>query len=179
MQKQTFSSVRKSLMTLDRDGLVAILGDLYSLSSQNRDFLVARFIPSAPSLDKYKKTIRKSLYPNVMGSGRIKISFRDAKKAVSDYKKAIGAGIGLAELIVYAVECGNDFTCEYGDIDEPFYDSMARLFELATKEVKNLKPEDAAPFIVRLGVVVDRADCIGWGYHDSISATFADAFADL
>ena len=112
-----------------------------------------------------------------MGSG--KISFREAKKAISDYKKAIGAGIGLAEIIVYAVECGNDFTCDYGDIDEPFYDSMARLFELATKEVKNLNPEESAPFIVRLSVVVDKADCVGWGYHDSISATFADAFEDL
>ena len=177
MQKQTFSSVRKSLVTLDRDGLVAILGDLYSLSSQNRDFLVARFVPGAPSLEKYKKTIRKSLYPNVMGSG--KISFREAKKAISDYKKAIGSGIGLAEIIVYAVECGNDFTCDYGNIDEPFYDSMARLFELATKEVKNLNHEESAPFIVRLSVVVDKADRIGWGYHDAISATFADAFADL
>ncbi len=163
-------------MALDREGLVKILGDLYSLSSQNRDFLVARFVPCALSIENYKKTIRKSLYPNVMGSG--KVSFRDAKKAISDYKKAIGAGVGLAELIVYAVECGNDFTCDYGDIDEPFYESMTRLFELAAKTVKELGPEEAEPFVGRLGVVVDKADCVGWGYSDSISAIFEETFPD-
>ncbi len=176
MQKQTFSSVRKRLIELDRNALISVVGELYALNSNNRDFLSARFVSSENSMEKYKKTIKKALDPNVMSSSG-KVSFRDANKAISECRKAIGAGVGFAELIVFAFECGNNFTCEYGDMDESFYGSLTRLFVQAKNAVKELDPSEATPFIDRLSVAVDKADCIGWGYHDEISSIFYDAFS--
>jgi hypothetical protein len=106
------------------------------------------------------------------------VSFRDAKKAIADYRKSLGDTSGVAELTVYAAECGNQFTCDFGDIDEPFYDSLIRMFESASKIVSTLDQESAKPFISRLGAIVTKASGIGWGYFDSIDGIFAEAFPD-
>jgi len=174
MAKQTISEIRRFIEKQDKATLVSLICDLYSISPQNRNFLETRFIPASGGLEKYKKIITKALYPDVISNGRI--SFRDAKKAISDYKKAVGTGTGLAELLVYAFECGNNFTCEYGDMDEPFYDSMIRLFNLAVDTLAALDPPLADSFIRRLSTAVKKANCIGWGYYDAISEVLGERF---
>jgi len=82
------------------------------------------------------------------------------------------------ELLVYAAECGNQCTCDYGDIDEPFYDSLEKMFESAAKAVAKLDKEQAEPFIDRLAGVVKKAHGIGWGYYDGINEIFYEAFPD-
>jgi hypothetical protein len=176
MARTSFTAVRKALAEHDREALVALVAELYELSAQNRDFLDARFGSDDSALLRYKKIIHEALYPDVMSSDSV--SFRAAKKAIADYKKALGDSMGLAELTVYAAECGNQFTCDFGDIDEPFYDSLSRMFESAAKLVSTLEAKDAGPFIIRLGVVVQKADCIGWGYYDSVADIFSELFPD-
>jgi hypothetical protein len=176
MPRPSFSPIKKTLATHDRNALVTLVGELYALSAQNRDFLDARFAGGDSALPRYKKIIHDALYPDVMSADPV--SFRAAKKAIADYRKALGEASGIAELTVYAAECGNQFTCDFGDIDEGFYDSLIRMFESAAKLVTTLDPEAAKPFIVRLGVIVRKASRIGWGYYDSIEAIFAESFPD-
>lgn len=174
MARLSFSTVRKALVKHNREALVSLIGELYALNQQTRDFLDARFIPTDSALSRYKKVIHDALYPDVMSSEPV--SFREAKKAISDYRKALGEAAGLAELSVYAAECGNQFTCDYGDIDGPFYDSLIRMFDSAVKIVAKLEENTAAPFIGRLGMIVKKADGIGWGYYDAIAERFSEAF---
>lgn len=155
---------------------MSLVGELYALSAQNRDFLDARFAGGDDALQRYKKIICEALYPDWRSSAPV--NFRAARKAISDYRKALGEGSGLAELTVYAAECGNQFTCDFGDIDEAFYDSLIRMFDSATKVVSMLEPEVAAPYIARLGAIVRKASGIGWGYFDSIGDIFAQSFPD-
>src|SRR6266700_6112468 len=152
MARTSFSSIRKAIGKHDRNALIALVGELYALSLQNRDFLDARFGTSDATLLRYKKIINDALYPDVMSSKPV--SFRDAKKAIADYRKALGEACDLAELFVYAAECGNQFTCDYGDIDGPFYDSLIRLFQSDVKIVSTLDAKSARPFIARLETVV-------------------------
>jgi hypothetical protein len=158
----------------DRVALLGVIGELYALNAQNRDFLEARFIPSDIALNRYKKVIYEALYPDVMSSDPV--NFREARKVIADYKKALGEPRGLAELTVYAAECGNQFTCDYGDIDGAFYDSLIRMFGSAAKIISMLDAKEAKPFIVRLRVIVEKAEGIGWGYFDSISDIFSGSF---
>ena len=174
MARPTFAAIRKALVKHDRTTLVALIGELYVLNHQNRDFLDARFAAGESTLQRYREIIHEALYPNVMRS--TPVNFRDARKAISDYRKAKGEPRGLAELFVFAAECGNRFTCDYGDIDGPFYDSLIRMFESAVKAVSTLESKDAAPFIARLKTVVTKANGIGWGYYDSIADLFFEAF---
>jgi hypothetical protein len=51
---------------------------------------------------------------------------KDAKKVLSEYKKATGNKIAIIDLMVHYVECGNDFTL---DLDGPYYTSIESVFE--------------------------------------------------
>jgi hypothetical protein len=53
------------------------------------------------------------------------------QKAINEYSKAVGDAKGEAELMTYFVECGNQFTVEFGDIDEGFYDALLRMYARA------------------------------------------------
>lgn len=176
MARTGFSPIRKGLTKHDREALIGLLGELYALSPQNRAFLDARFTVRDDALQHYKKVIRKALYPDSMSSGSV--SFRAAKQALADYRKALGSGPGLAELTVYAAECGNEFTCDFGDMPPAFYKSLVRVFASAAQLVATLDPDLATPLVARLDKIVTDSDCIGWGYSDSISAIFSQSFPD-
>jgi len=61
---------------------------------------------------------------------------------LSGYSKAIDDIKGETELMVFFVECGNNFTLSYGDIDDDFYDSLLLMYEMAIQNVTELSPEE-------------------------------------
>ena len=124
--KPKWSDVKKSLRSLDKTDLTKLVADLYRLSNENRDFLHARFSVGTNPLSSYKRIIDDCMYPDVMENESIRIS--EAKHAISNYAKAAGDPRGEAELMTYYVECGNQFTLDYGDIDEGFYDSLLSMY---------------------------------------------------
>ena len=176
----TFAPIRKAIAKFDRPALIALVGELHALNAQNRDFLATRFVSSGNGLDKYKKIIRKALCPN-WPNENTSISFRDARKAIGDYRKATGDTEGLAELYVFAAECATQLTLDYGDMDEPFYDSLERMYAAAVKTVKTLAthaPQTAAPLIHRLRALVTKTENIGWGLHYFMADEFSENFDD-
>jgi len=96
-----------------------LVADLYRLSNENKTFLHTRFEVGDDPLGPYKQTIEKCMYPDVYGNSPIQVS--KAKRAISSYSKALGDPIGEAELMTFFVECDNNFTLDFGDIDEAFY----------------------------------------------------------
>ena len=167
MAKNNFPGIKKALAEHSSKALISLIGELYSLNDKNRDFLEARFSTGDAAFKRYKEIIHDALYPDDDD-----ISFRNAKKAITDYSKAHGEPLKITELFVYAAECGNQFTCDYGDIDESFYDSLILIFQRAVKEVAKLHPKAAAPFIERLKIIVKKAD------YDDISTAFYCNFPD-
>ena len=97
-----------------------------------------------------------------------------AKKAIQDYKKASGDLIGTLDLMLYYVEQGTKFTLEYGDIDEPFYNSL----ESVLYDFKNLLQSKDEEYIdifkERLLKLRKNSYWIGWGYGDSINDVVFD-----
>lgn len=77
------------------------------------------------------------------------------------------------------VENGVSFTCEYGDIDERFYDSV----ESALDELAKLLRADArdlyTQFRDRLADIEDQTDGIGWGFHDFIAEVVGELEDEL
>ena len=74
----------------------------------------------------------------------------EAKRAISDYKNAIGDPIGMAELMVFFCEQGTGFCADLGYEDEPYLNSLCRVFEQALLVVTKLPAVDRGPFIARL-----------------------------
>ena len=152
---------------------MALVAELYTLSKTNQDFLNARFLSDDIALIRYKAKIKKHLAPDEPWKNSQQISLKEAKKALSDYKKASSDKIGLVDLMVYYVECGTDFIYEFGDMYEQYYMSLESVFETAFKLIKEFNLEEREPFVHRLRIVINKANHMGWGYYDILSEMFS------
>jgi len=163
-----WSTVRQKLTTWDKPALLALLKDLYEVAAENRDFIHARCQTSEGSgeaLEKYREKIVEQFFPP-RGDGKLKLG--EARKAIRDYRKATGNIPGTAELLMTYVENGTQFTQEYGDIDERFYNSVESVLEELAVLLSGKAREIYPQFRERLARVEQMADGIGWGFHDFI-----------
>lgn len=167
----SWSDVKAKLADLDRAGLIRLVQDLYAANKDNQAFLHARFTLGGDVLQPYKTVISKWINP---ADPRKPMSVAKAKKAITDYKKAVGYPEGLAELTVFYCEEVFDFLGYCGMDDEGFFDALVRMFEQALKYVFALSEEQRAPFIDRLETVRQKGQSVGWGVGDDFDRLFVE-----
>ena len=160
-----WGEIKLSLTRLRRDALIGLLHDLYELGADNRAFLHARFGSAKDSLEPYMKTISRWVNPDPLRKQDVSIS--RAKKAISDYKKAIGRQEGIAELMVYFCR-GRSRLPSWLIQDIPYYDALGRMFERALIAIENLGPDKRQPFIRRLENVAHKCENYGYGIADEM-----------
>ena|SRR5437879_5975870 len=172
-QPGSWSAQRRHLATLDKPELLALVKDLYEAAADNRDFIQARCHAGESGgeiLEKYRGKIVEQFYP---ARGEAKLRLSEARKAIKDYRKATGNLSGTTELLMTYVEQAAEFTHEYGDIDERFYNSV----ESALDELAALLHGEARGMYLqlseRLARVEQITDGIGWGFHDHIGDVVA------
>jgi len=162
-------------MKADNKELINLIRDLYRLSEENRLYLLAgsKDTKNEPEiLEAYREVIKNEFFPE-KGYGTLRYSV--AEKAIDSYSKASGNLEGKMDLMLFYVENGVDFTNEYGDIDEKFYDKVTDMLEkfcnlLKKPEGKNLYPK----FKKRLFEIRKKTDGIGWGFGDSVDFLVTD-----
>jgi len=176
-QNGTWSDVKKVISNFGHEELVNLITDLYHLSSDNKNFLHTRFSLGEDPLRPYKKIIKDCLYPDVMHDKPLRIA--QAKKAVSQYEKAIGETKGLVELMLYFVECGNRFTVDYGDINEDFYLALVRMYDKTIDTLFSLDEDTIQVYQSRFSEIMESSSGIGWGYHDDLCDLYYEAFSDF
>ena len=98
----TWSDVRAALLDFDSAGLRGLVQDLYTASKDNQAFLHARLSLGHDQLQSFKASISNWICPDVMKNQPISVS--KAKKAIADYKKAIGRPEGMTELSIFYCE---------------------------------------------------------------------------
>jgi hypothetical protein len=111
----TWNDVKIALSDFDRAGLRGLLQDLYTASKDNQAFLHARLGLGDDQLQPFKAGISRWICPDLMKGQAVSVS--KAKKAISDYKKAIGRPDGMAELSIFYCEEAFGFmeSCSLGD----------------------------------------------------------------
>jgi hypothetical protein len=166
----TWSQIKAALTSLEKPELIALVKDLFDHSIESRAFLSARFlaegIPDA-ILDKYRKRIVEQFFPK-RGFG--KLDLRAARRSISDYRKATFDLAGTVDLMLTYVESGTDFTNQFGDINESFYNSLESVLDEMVGLLKT--PEGAAlysRFQDRVSRLARAASGIGWGYGDHVA----------
>ena len=172
----TWSDVKSAIVNLGQKQLLALVADLYRYSKDNQAFLHARFGVGDAPLAPYKNIIDECMYPDVYSQKPIQIS--KAKKAISSYSKAVGDPLGETELMIFFVECGNNFTVDFGDIDESFYDALNRMYQRAIENVLSLPEEHQGKLQDRLKSIMASSSGIGWGYHDMLCDDYCSAFPE-
>ena len=163
-------------MSFNRAELLALVQSLYVASRDNQAFLHARLDLGSDPIAPYKETISRWVNPNVYKGQDYSLS--KAKKAISDYKKAIGAPEGMAELTVHFCEEAIAFANAYGLDDESFYDALVRMFRQAVTHVLALPEAGQELFLERLGKVMAVGQDMGWGVGYAFADTWAKAGLD-
>lgn len=172
----TWTDVKAKLAGFDHAGLLGLIQDLYAASKDNQTFLHARFTLGDDVLKPYKATIDRWLWPDVFRNQDTSVA--KAKKAISDYKKAIAQPEGLAELTVFYCERAAGFSNDIGLQDESYFDALVRMFEQALKAVSGL-PETCRPELLRrLDAVRRISHNFGYGVGDDMDDLLAENGVD-
>lgn len=162
----SWSNVKDKLADFDRAGLIGLVQDLYAASKENQAFLHSRFGLGDDVLKPYKATIDRWLWPDVFKNQNTSVA--KAKKAIADYKKAVGQPRGLAELMVFFCERAAGFSNDVGLQDEGYFDALARMFAQALTIIGTL-PEDRRPELLgRLDAVRRLGHNLGYGVGDDM-----------
>jgi len=173
MQKITLRELKQHLSQLSHEELVNDIAELFGKLDAVKDFYQVRLVGGYDEqlLETYKAKIKHEFFP-VRGFGAMRLSV--ARRAIADYKKVSSSPEGLIDLMVFYVEMGVQFTNAYGDIDEPFYNSMESMYKRAAQLIVKHPMQDQ--FEARCGKIVRDTSGIGWGFHDGLSGIYDEYF---
>jgi hypothetical protein len=160
------SELRKALKEKQKEELINEICILFKKFNNVQEYFQVNVQnDDSEILKKCKNIIKEEFYP--------KSEYKDppmrlsvAKKAVSEFTNISDSKVNASDLMIFYVEIGVKFTLEYGDIDEPFYDSMESMYERALKYIVKFKVQEE--FNKRLKAIVDDTEGMGWGFHDSL-----------
>ena len=179
MTKKTMPSwgdVKAKLADFDREGLIGLVQDMYGASKDNRAFLHARFTLGGDVLKPFKATIDRWLWPDVFKNQDTSVS--RAKKAIADYKKAVGESEGMAELMVFYCERASGFSNDIGLQDEGYFDALVRMFKQALNAIDTLPEAQRSEFWARLDEVRRISHNLGYGVGDDMDELLAEHGVD-
>ncbi|EMR02296.1 DUF6155 family protein [Cesiribacter andamanensis] len=166
------SSIKKELRVLDKEALIALIATLYKKNTSARDYLDFYFHPNEQALYlRYQEKVFHAFYPK-RGD---RYSLKEGKQALREFAKLGPSPALKAELMLFYVETGVDFTNDFGDINQSFYASLESVFLAALKLMQ--KEDLLGRFAKRAGEVVGATAGIGWGFHDCLAQAYADFYA--
>ncbi len=169
-----WTEVKRKLSSWGRPELLGLVKELFDHSADTRAFLAARLLQDSMGevvLEPYRERIVGAFYTRT-GWPKPKLGLADARKAIRDYRKATADVAGTLDLMLTYVETGTRFTNEFGDIDEPFYNSLCSVLAEATRILEGGQgPDLYPPFRQRLLDLADQAGDVGWGYGDEVTDT--------
>jgi hypothetical protein len=171
--KINLTILKKHLKDRSQAELINDIAELYKRFQPVKDYYQIQLAPQDETqvAAKYKKIIEDQFFPT-RGYGKARLSV--AKKAITEYKKVNQQDVGLIDIMLFYVEQGVKFTDAYGDIDEAFYISMEDMYEKAVNEI--IKHGQKNTFQKRCQKIVSDTSDMGWGFHDTLSEIYEDAF---
>jgi hypothetical protein len=124
-------------------------------------------------LQPYKGVIERWLWPDVLKNQNWSVA--KAKKAITDYKRAVNRPEGLAELTVFFCEKAMGFCREISLYDDGYYRALARMFGQALATVLALPPTQRGRFLERLQEVRSSSRSFGGGIDEAIDEIWLEA----
>ena len=104
----TDAQIKKAIKDCERDECVEIILEVVQSCPQARELLTLKFTENQNDiLEKYKQKVKYEFYPP-RGFGRLNL--REAKKAISDFKKLCPDKNMVIDLMLFYVENCVEFT---------------------------------------------------------------------
>lgn len=159
--------VKRELLKQDKKILVKYISELYKKYNSVKEYFDFYMAPNEQELlNKYKKKVREGFYPK--HGFELKLSL--SRNAINSFRKLGVSREKLGEFMLYFVECGVEFTNDFGDIDESFYTSIENTFE---KSLVNIESEGVLEkYREKVEQILDDADGTGWAFYDTMVEIF-------
>lgn len=162
-------SLKKYFSEKTKEQLIEELQFLIKRFPQVREYYHFQLSPEKQEkiLDEYKKRIKREFFPEKgFGGGRPSAG----KAPILQFLKISTSPDKLVDLMLYYVEQGVKYTLAYGDIDEPFYESIESVYEDSLDLIKenNLYKQ----FRTRCKKIMTDTNGMGWGFGDYIEELF-------
>jgi hypothetical protein len=172
----TWSNVKLALLGFDRAGLRGLVQDLYAASKDNRAFLHARLGLGHDQLQPFKAIISRWISPDLMKGQAVSAS--KAKKAIADYKKAIGRIEGMVELSIFYCEEAIGFLESCSMERESYVAALVRMYGRSIELVSRLSSAERVIYLERLDKLRSRAKNIGWAVEEEFHSLWCAADLD-
>jgi hypothetical protein len=169
----SWSDVKTALLDFDGAGLRGLVQDLYAASKDNQAFLHARLGLGHDQLRPFKASISRWISPDLMKGQPISVS--KAKKAIADYKKAIGRPAGMAELSIFYCEEAFGFLESCSMDDEKYFAALIHMYGRSLEIVSSLHPTERSTYLERLGRLRSRGRNVGWAVEEEFNSLWYDA----
>lgn len=158
MPKLRKTTLKKHLNQLTKEELVEEIMNLVKHQPMLEEYYISLLTPNDEEiLNKYKKIIEKQFGDR----GEI-LRYPVIKQAIKDFSKVSANKEQTAEIMVFTVECGVDFTRAYGDIDERFYLTVSSIYRQALEYI--VKNDLEEKFVDRCRRLRDHSHDIAWGF---------------
>lgn len=119
------AKLREKLETLPKENVINLMMSLYNASKEAKTYLEFYLTPdSYAEVEKYKKIIQNEFFPARDFSE--KPSFATCRKAISEFKKLNPAPECLADLMLFYIEQGCEYTMTFGDMWEQHYVTLEK-----------------------------------------------------
>lgn len=165
-RRAQWGKVKAKLKRFNASELLSVIHDLYQASPENRQFLQARLLPSAASLEDYRKRVADAIFPDPFSRKRVRIG--EAERLIRHYRLSTGDQVGVVDLMLVMVEAGTEQAADLGYGDDAYFASLERVLRSVVDAVPSL-PLSAIPSIEqRLRELSRRSEAIGWGYGDAV-----------
>ena len=156
-----------------RDELIADISILFGRFAAVKEYYEVKLTPEGlqRSFAKFKEIITNEFFPG-RGFGKARLSV--AKKAITDFGKVSSSPEYIADLMLYFVETGIEYTSTYGDNDEAFYRNLEGMYSRALELI--FDNHLAREFSDRCESVIGNTVDIGWLLNENLSEIHAQYF---
>ncbi len=166
--------IKEHLSAMEKSDLIKEIAEMVKLFPEVKEYFNIKINPEAESeaLAKYKKIITNEFYPD-RGFGKLRYSV--INKAITDFKKIAITPENVAELMFLYAELGIEFTNDFGDIDEKFYNNICRAYDKALNYIFVNEMQDQ--YRERAEDVLDKLKPIGWGFQESLDYVYFEYYS--
>jgi len=161
------SDLKKQLKVYNQKELIELVLEMFKTNKDVQNYLSSKFLGEEVNealFQEARKKIMNEFFPD-RGDGKLRLA--EAKKEITAFKKATNDEKRTLDLKLFYVEQGVEFTNTFGDINEGFYGSIARMFDQIAVEC-NQNEELYQAFSSRMRNVVSNVNGIGWGFEEAL-----------
>lgn len=162
----TKAKLKKHLQMLPKEQIIELFLKLYDARKEAKEYLDFYLMPnSMAEVEKYKKAIRQEFFPDRGFSE--KPSFAKCRKVISDFQKLKPDPHCVADLMLFYIEQGCEYSVTFGDMWEQYYTTLENNFEKAVRVIA--QNGLVLDYYKRIENLLDNAQNCGWGFGDTLA----------